>query len=100
MAALYEYRLIPASFTPPPPGPRGGETFVPEEDTERLNKQQQRVWDHMIRGGWHTLREISRATGDPEASISARLRDFRKEQFGRHEVERRAVPEHEHHRAL
>jgi hypothetical protein len=28
-------------------------------------------------------------TGFPEASISARLRDFRKEQFGKHVVERR-----------
>jgi hypothetical protein len=35
-----------------------------------------------------TLQDIARETGDPEASISARLRDLRKPQFGGHTVER------------
>ena len=38
---------------------------------------------------WRTLAEIEAACGDPQASISARLRDFRKVEFGEHAVERR-----------
>jgi len=40
-------------------------------------------------GEWRTLGEISEATGHPEASVSARLRDFRKPRFGGHTVNRR-----------
>ncbi len=36
--------------------------------------------------GWRTLFEIRVVTGDPEASISARLRDFRKDDFGAHKM--------------
>ena len=39
-------------------------------------------------GDWHTLAEISEKTGDPEASVSARLRDFRKPKFGAFNVVR------------
>ncbi len=42
-----------------------------------------------VAGWWWTLREISQHTGDPEASISARLRDLRKARFGAHTVNRR-----------
>ena len=35
-----------------------------------------------------TLAEISAATGDPQASVSARLRDLRKEKFGGYIVTR------------
>jgi hypothetical protein len=42
----------------------------------------------MKAGTWLTLHEISVGTGDPEASVSARLRDLRKTKFGGHEVER------------
>ncbi len=38
---------------------------------------------------WLTLAEISQALGYPEASISARLRDFRKKKFGSYHVSRR-----------
>jgi hypothetical protein len=40
-------------------------------------------------GQWRTLAEIEEITEDPQASISARLRDLRKERFGEHEVARR-----------
>lgn len=63
-------------------GARDGDTFDPEFDLDRLNKQMRRVWDVMRDGRWRTLSEISSVTGDPEASISARLRDFRKKKFG------------------
>lgn len=42
-------------------------------------------------GGWWTLRDLSTRTGSPEASVSARLRDLRKPQFGGHTIERRSV---------
>lgn len=38
-----------------------------------------------------SLAAIAKLTGDPEASVSARLRDFRKLRFGGHTVERRYV---------
>jgi hypothetical protein len=66
-----------------------GVTFSPAHDTARLNDQLKRVMRLMLGGGWHTLREISDATGDPESSVSARLRDLRKQRFGGWTVERR-----------
>ena len=61
----------------PTPYPAKGETFVQERDGERLAAQAQRVHDFVVGRGWVTLAQISAATGDPEASISARLRDLR-----------------------
>lgn len=55
-----------------------GSTYDAGLDGERLNAQQRRVWRLMRDGRWRTLREISDETRDPEASVSARLRDFRK----------------------
>ena len=75
-------------FTPPE-SDRHGETYSPEFDFDRLNKQQARVYRAVSSGCWLTLREISDITGDPEASISARLRDFRKSEFGGLTIERR-----------
>ena len=54
-----------------------GKTYVPQFDRERLNAQQRRVFDLMLDGEWRTLEEIRKVTHDPEASISARLRDLR-----------------------
>lgn len=65
-----------------------GETFVAERDGKRLNAQAQRVMKIVSDGKWHTLSEIARETGDPEASISARLRDIR---AAGHTVEREYV---------
>jgi hypothetical protein len=66
-----------------------GETYEPERDKARLNAQQQRVFDVVKDGEWRTLSEIAHATGDPEASVSARLRDFRKPKFGGYNIDRR-----------
>lgn len=74
----------------PPDGDRDGRTFQPQ-DRSRLNRQAQAVWDAMQDHRWHTLAEISQATGAPEASVSARLRDFRKPRFGGHTVLHRRV---------
>ena len=70
-------------------GPRDGKTFAKAKDEKRLNKQARAVWNLMRDGIWRTLAEISNATREPEASISARLRDFRKPKFGGHQVWRR-----------
>lgn len=66
-----------------------GATYRTHRDYERLGAQARRVWDAMSDGKPHTLAELHALTNDPEASISARLRDFRKEQWGGHEVEHR-----------
>jgi len=58
-----------------------GSTYQHARDYERLNAQCRRVAEQMADGNWHTLRELSTATGDPEASVSARIRDLRKSGF-------------------
>lgn len=79
-------------FGPKPYEPHySGETYVPERDFYRLNAQTARVYKVMKDGRWHTLHDIAVRTGDPSPSISARLRDLRKERFGGHLVARRYV---------
>lgn len=70
-------------------GHRDGDTYEEEFDFDRLNAQAKRVYLVMKDSEWRTLSEISSYTGDPEASISARLRDLRKARFGSFVVERR-----------
>lgn len=67
-----------------------GAAYQREFDFARLAGQIGRVYDCMRGGAWRTLEEISRLTGDPQASVSAQLRHLRKEKFGAHQVERRA----------
>lgn len=78
----------PVGLPVPLPG-FDGRTYNGHFDYERLGRQAQGVFGVMRDGQWRTLAEISAATGYPEASISARLRDFRKEKFGAHTVEDR-----------
>lgn len=62
----------------------GGRTFAATLDAKRLGAQLTRVIAAMSDGRWRTLSEIQahilKTTGkrDPEASLSARLRDIRK----------------------
>lgn len=70
---------------------RDGKTYEHDRDGARLHKQHNRVFSCMKDGAWRTLAAIAAATGDPEASVSARLRDLRKERFGAHAVHRRCV---------
>lgn len=70
---------------------RDGATYDHPRDGARLSRQHTRVFDLMRDGRWRSLAAIAAATGDPEASVSARLRDFRKPRFGEHGVERRHV---------
>ena len=70
---------------------RDGATYDHARDGLRLAAQHQRVLAWMSDGRWHTLRELAQLTGDPEASISARLRDLRKPRFGAYQVVREYV---------
>jgi hypothetical protein len=64
-----------------PPLNYHGITYESQFDHSRLNAQQQRVHEVMRRGEWRTLRQISDETGDPEASVSARLRSYRSDEY-------------------
>ena len=65
------------SWVPPEPYVAHGSTFDLERDGKRLGNQARRVFEVMRDGQWHTLEQIAERTGDPEASVSARLRQFR-----------------------
>lgn len=66
-----------------------GQTYESVRDNRRMTAQHERVFKLMTDGLFRTLFEIEDNTGDPCASISARLRDFRKDKFGGHTVNRR-----------
>ena len=63
-----------------------GADYVHERDGKRLAKNHFKLKDLMQDQKFRTLSEISAITNIPEASVSAGLRDFRKEKFGRHIV--------------
>lgn len=79
-----------------------GDTFEPALDEVRLVGQFALIWDvferarrGLVRSEWVTLGEIRNIVSAyhrvtiSEASISARLRDFRKARYGGHHIERR-----------
>ena len=70
-----------------------GATYEAAQDFTRLNTQLRAVRDLMRDGTWRSLNQIATATGYPEASLSARLRDLRKLKFGLHTVQRRRAGE-------
>jgi hypothetical protein len=70
---------------------RDGSTYSHPRDGARLAAQHHRVLAALRNGQWWTLRALHERTGDPEASISARLRDLRKPRFGSHVIEREYV---------
>jgi hypothetical protein len=69
-----------------------GSTYEPRHDKIRLNAQLSRVFNAISDKQWHTPEALVERTGDEWASISARLRDLRKERFGGHKVGRRRKP--------
>ena len=69
-----------------------GTTYEPQEDQQRLTSQLDKVRALMLDGEWRSLVEIAEHIDAPLEStpgISARLRDLKKKQFGKYEVERR-----------
>lgn len=75
--------MLEADRDPPPPA------HLSPDDAARLGGQARRVITLMVDGTWRTLGEIATATGDPEASISARLRDLRRADHGGYTVDSR-----------
>ena len=74
------------------PATFGGETFDPAKDGRHLTTLLERVRRLMTdtnAGCWFTLGEIVECCGGSEASVSARLRDLRKERFGAFTISRR-----------
>lgn len=61
-----------------------GADYDHERDGKRLAKNHFKLKELMQDQRFRTLSEISAITHIPEASVSAGLRDFRKEKFGRH----------------
>jgi hypothetical protein len=59
----------------PPCRARG--PYLTEEDQLRLTGQRQIVFDCLSDGKYRSLQQISEATGEREASISARWRELR-----------------------
>ena len=55
-----------------------GSDFNEELDGKRLRGQIGRIYNLMKDSKWRTLGEIEQGTGDPQASISAQLRNLRK----------------------
>jgi hypothetical protein len=72
-----------------------GETFDPVRDGKRLEGQLDRVRTLMVNHAnkWWTLQAISICTHAPEASVSARLRDLKREgrASGEFDIEKRYV---------
>lgn len=66
-----------------------GIDYFAEHDENRLTKQIDRIFQLMRDREWRTLAEIEAVTGDSSASISAQLRNLRKERFGSHTINRR-----------
>ena len=66
-----------------------GSDYEHKHDYVRLSGQMQRVHDAIKDGDWYTLDEINKITGDPHSSISAQLRNLRKERFGSHVIDKR-----------
>lgn len=66
-----------------------GPVVLERGDIVRMGKQRATVLAYMAGGAWWTLADLAEATDYPEASLSARLRDFRKPKYGAHTVERR-----------
>ena len=63
-----------------------GDHYDPAIDRERLTGQIKDVYRAMVDGRWHTVEELQDATGHPQASISAQLRNLRKERYGGHDI--------------
>ena len=79
------------SWEPPPQIAFDGATYSAEDDHMRLRGQLQRVHTLMSDGRWRTLEDIRFIVGGSESSISARLRDLRKAQYGSREIQRERV---------
>lgn len=65
-----------------------GATYDHARDSGRLGDQMASVFAKMKDGHWWTLHNLAVAVDAPQSSVSARIRDLRKERFGGHGIER------------
>jgi len=72
-----------------------GSNYVRDLDRVRLSGQMKSIFYVMKDCEWRTLNEIAMITGFGEASISAQLRNLRKERFGGYIVNKRRRGEKE-----
>ena len=66
-----------------------GADYVKERDYNRLANNHFKLKELMKDSVYRTLGEISGFIDVPEASVSAGLRDFRKERFGNHTLNKK-----------
>lgn len=73
-----------------------GVHYEPKKDHERLTGQLKDIYECLLAdGGWMTIAEICCYCADhfdgryPEPSMSAQLRNLRKERFGGHDIQGR-----------
>ncbi len=66
-----------------------GDDYVSERDKPRLTLQIHQVRMYMEGARWLSVKEISAELNHPEPSVSAQIRNLRKEKFGSRIVERR-----------
>lgn len=77
-----------------------GSDYSKDLDHDRLGRQINEIFGLMKDGQYRTLREIEQATGHPQASCSAQLRNLRKSRFGGHLVNKRRRPSTELDRGI
>lgn len=66
-----------------------GSDYDPKLDQNRLENGITRIFNLMKNGMWVTLEVISKNTKIGESSVSAQLRNLRKDHFGGHTIEKR-----------
>lgn len=69
-----------------------GSTYEPKHDAKRLGRLLDAVFHQLYWGEWFTLRELAKRCRGSEPSVSARLRDLRKQRYGGWIIERRRQP--------
>jgi DNA-binding transcriptional MerR regulator len=68
-----------------------GDDYVHDRDKKRLGTQLDQIRDFMEGKEYLTLQEISDATGHPHSSVSAQIRNLRKERFGSRVIDRKYI---------
>lgn len=63
--------------------------YVHERDFPRLSPKLAHIFEIMSDGEWHTLPELHETTGYLTTTISAHIRELRKERWGGHTVHRK-----------
>lgn len=68
-----------------------GADYNHKRDSVRLSSQLERIFNLMKDGRFRSLKDISQIVGAGEASVSANLRNSRKERFGGHTLNRKSL---------